>query len=139
MRGSPGAGQSMAALQHRPSSAQPLQSLSSLSQLSGDGPIEPMHGPHEPNSPPAQVALPSVQPPTPRRPGGPMKHFSTAPGRQAQPSSTVPLQLSSTPLPLPSAPQSSAALQPAFEGIGLGHCVAICGGTHIELTAKSAL
>src|SRR6201995_4282209 len=117
MRGSPGAGQSMAALQHSPSSAQPLQSLSSLSQVSAAGPMEPMHGPQAPNSLPAHVAVPSGPAPTPRRPGGPGKHFSTAPGMHEQPSSTTPLQLSSRPLPLPPAPQSSVALQPALAGM----------------------
>ena len=45
-------GQASVASQHRPSSAQPLQSLSSLSQLSAAGEFDPLQGPHEPNSAP---------------------------------------------------------------------------------------
>src|SRR4051794_169101 len=129
MRGSPGAGQSSAAPQHSPSSAQPLQSLSSLSHDSGVGPIDPTQSPHAPNSAePKQVCVPSVQAPTLCLPGGPRKHGSTAPGVQAQPSSTLPLQSSSRPLPEP--PQSSCARQPSLGAFGLAQLIPICPGVH---------
>src|SRR5689334_20968007 len=71
IRGSPGAGQSRSPAQHRPSSAQPLQSLSSLSHASPEGPIDPEQSFQPGNSVPTQVWVPSVHAPTLRLPGGP--------------------------------------------------------------------
>src|SRR4051794_32659644 len=83
--------------------------------------MDPRHGPQAPNSTPWQVCVPSVQAPTPRLPGGPRKQRSTAPGTQLQYSSTLPSQLSSRPLPVPSGPQSSTSAQPTLVGSAFRH------------------
>ena len=95
---------------------QPLQSLSAPSQPSAPGEMPPMHGPQLPNSSlPWQVCMPSTHAPTPRRPGWPWKHAWTVPGVHGQPSSTVPSQLSSTPLPQVS--DGSGGEQPSSTGL----------------------
>src|ERR1700679_1885957 len=68
-----------------------------MKQLSGgQAPTPPTQGPHRPSS--LQVSVPSKQPGVLRYEGSPRKHQCTAPGVQGQPSSTSPLQLSSSPV-----------------------------------------